>query len=655
MAKKSTKKTETIKLDAAMKEAMRRYVRTNAHKWLGDPNVTSVGVGRKNGKPDGEICLIFTVGEKVRSSQLESLEALETKLLPGEIEIAPGISVKTDVEQRTYEQSYSLVAAQSLNGRKSRADPIQPGISVGQFERSAGTLGAIVFDEETGEPCILSNWHVLHTDEGSIGDATVQPGHFDDNNTAGNEVGSLVRSHLGAAGDCAISRIRNRSFDRTILDLGVKPSRMADAELDDPVVKSGRTTGVTYGVVRRTDVMVKIFFGENAGLVEVGGLEIGLTPETDLHPSDGEISRPGDSGSLWMIREGTDATDIVAGLHFAGESGGSTDEHAIACYPLSVQKKLRFTFEPLQGPDAPDTPADTTTDAAVESEVPRSGYDDSFLGVLAPMPEMTLSIKRDAVNFGRAQVIPYTHFSVCLSARRRLARFVAWNIDGARKVVVGGGSFRVDKRIDESLQTDNSLYSDNKLDRGHIARRADLTWGSIPEAKQANDDSYFYTNIAPQHERYNRSNKAGIWGRLENTILEQAEAQDIRCSVIGGPVFGDDDPIYRGVAIAREYWKLIAYRSAAGELSASCFVLSQNDLLSDIETLDFDPFRMFQVSVADLTERTGLGFEAYAVADVLARPADAACRASERVAEALGASSSGPISVEILNEGDLLF
>jgi len=646
---KATKKS--TKPDKAMKEALRRYIRTNAHKFLEDPNVTSVGVGRKNGAADGEISLTFTVGEKVQSSQLESLEKLETKLLPDAIEIAPGITVKTDVEQRSYDKAYSLVEAQSLNERKSRRDPIVPGISVGQFERSAGTLGAIVFDEETGEPCILSNWHVLHTDAGEIGDKTVQPGHFDDNNVLGNETGSLLRSHLGAAGDCAIARIKSRSFDRTILGLGVKPSRMADVELDDPVMKSGRTTAITFGVVRRTDVMVRIHFGPRAGRVAIGGFEIGLTPEPDLRPADGEISRPGDSGSLWMIREGTKATDIVAGLHFAGETGDSTDEHAIACYPLSVQKKLRFTFDPPAAPDG----GEADGSAQLENEIARSGFDENFLGVAAPIPEMTLSIKRDAVNFGRAQVIPYTHFSVCLSAKRRLARFVAWNIDGARKVVVGGGSFRVDKRIDESLQTDNSLYSDNKLDRGHIARRADLTWGSIPEAKQANSDSYFYTNIAPQHERYNRSNKAGIWGRLENLILEQAEAQDIRCSVIGGPIFADDDPVYRGVAIAREYWKLIAYRKADGALAASCFVLSQNNLLSDIETLDFDPFRMFQVSVEELSERTGLGFGFYADADILASPADAACRASERVAEALGASSSGPISVEILDEGDVLF
>ncbi|MEL6237827.1 MAG: DNA/RNA non-specific endonuclease [Pseudomonadota bacterium] len=650
MAKKKSKGKDNTQPEPEMKEALRRFVRTHGHKFLKDPNVTSIGVGRKNGKPDGAISLVFTVGNKVKPSQLESLD-VETKLLPEEIQIAPGITVKTDVEERRYEQSYSLVETQSLNPRKVRQDPMQPGISVGQFERSAGTLGAIVFDEDTGAPCILSNWHVLHTDAGEVGDQTVQPGYFDDNDITGSDAGTLLRSHLGAAGDCALSRIRSRGFDRTILDLGVKPSRMADVALDDPVVKSGRTSAVTYGVVRRTDVIVSLFFGDNAGVVDVGGFEIGLTPETGLRPADGEISRPGDSGSLWMIREGREATDIVAGLHFAGETADSNDEHALACYPLSVQKKLRFTFDPPQSPDGDEA------DEAAEAEIPRAGYDAAFLGMAAPMPEMTLSQKRDAVNFGRAQTIPYTHFSVCLSAKYRLARFVAWNVDGARKVVVGESSFRTDKRYDASLQTDNSLYSDNKLDRGHIARRADLAWGSIPEARQASWDSYFYTNIAPQHERYNRSNRAGVWGKLENLILQQAADQDIRCSVIAGPVFGEDDPIYRGVPIPREYWKLIAYRSAQGDLKASCFVLSQNTLLSDIETLDFDPFRMFQVSVAELAERTGMGFDAYAAADVLASPTDAACRASERVAEALGslgASPSGAFSVEILDEADLI-
>jgi len=324
----------------------------------------------------------------------------------------------------------------------------------------------------------------------------------------------------------------------------------------------------------------------------------------------------GDSGSAWMIADGAKSTDVFAGLHFAGELSGNTDEHAIACYPLSVQKKLRFVLEPPAGLTLDESEAD--------SAIGRPGFDAEFLGATAPMPDMSLAIKRDAVNFGRGQTIPYTHFSVCLSAKRRLPRFVAWNIDGSQKVVLPSHNFKLDDRIDAAFQTDNALYENNRLDRGHIARRADLAWGPVPEAKQANQDSYFYTNVAPQHERFNRSNRAGLWGRLENTILEQADAQDIRISVISGPIFDDaNDPEYRGVQIPSEYWKLIAYHSADGKLSSSAFILSQSDLLRDIESLDFDPFRMFQVSVDVLAERTSLGFDAYKKSDVMKNPSRA--------------------------------
>ncbi|MEL6104063.1 MAG: DNA/RNA non-specific endonuclease, partial [Pseudomonadota bacterium] len=287
------------------------------------------------------------------------------------------------------------------------------------------------------------------------------------------------------------------------------------------------------------------------------------------------------------------------------------DEHALACYPRSVQQKLNFSLEPPSGM--------ILADDEPEAIGARAGFDTEFLGFTAPMPGMSLSIKRDAVNFGRAQTIPYTHFSVCLSAKRRLARFVAWNIDGARKVQLGRHAFRLDPRINADVQWDNSLYRDNKLDRGHIARRADLAWGSIPEAKQANRDSFYFTNIAPQHERYNQSGRGGVWGRLENMILEEAATQDIRLSVIAGPIFGDDDPEYRGALIPRDFWKLIAYRGRDGELIAACFLLSQNDLLSDIETIDFDPFRLFQISVEELSSRTALDFSVYVDADITRR------------------------------------
>ena len=601
MPKKHSSKNSSSQRE--LKQALRRFVRARGVDYLRDSNVTSIGVGKKNGA--GEISIVFTVGEKVDTSVLESLG---TKELPEQIEVE-GFSVPTDVVQRSYKPSFELVDVEAQNFLKTRMDPVVPGASVSHVAGTAGTLGMIVFDSTTGVPCILSNWHVLHGNSGKIGDTIVQPGPHDGNDISGNSCGELLRSHLGVAGDCALSRLRSRGFGRAIHELNVAPVRMANVDLDDKVVKTGRTTEVTYGKVRRTDVIVKINYRGQTGIREIGCFEIG--PDPEFPAANNEISMGGDSGSTWVIADGADATDIFAGLHFAGEGGDNPDEHALACYPKSVQKKLDFVLTPPE--------QIVLDDDESEAIGARSGYDVDFLGIGAPMPEMSLAIKRDAVNFGRAQTIPYTHFSVCLSAKRRLARFVAWNIDGARKVQLGQHGFRLDDRVSAEYQLDNSLYRQNKLDRGHIARRADLAWGPIPEARQANKDSFFYTNIAPQHERYNQSSRGGLWGRLENLILEEAASQDIKVSVIAGPLFKNDDPEYRGALIPRDFWKLIAYRGSDGDLSVSCFVLSQNDLLSDIEAIDFDPFRLFQISVEELEERTGLGFGAFSGADVTQR------------------------------------
>lgn len=615
-------------------DRLREFVRTKGHEFLKDPNITSIGIGRKNG--DGPISLQFTVEKKI-ADKVE-IEKLGSVTIPKSISVF-GVDVPTDVLERAYVPSWKLVAAETLGERRMRVDPIRPGISIAHVKETAGTVGLIVYDRETGAPCVLSNWHVLNGPDGKVGDTIVQPGPFDDNNTAGNFCGNLLRSHLGAAGDCAIARIRTREFDAKVYDLDVAPTKMANVDIDDELVKSGRTTGVTYGVVRRIDVLTKIDYGGSAGVVAIGGFEIGVLKKRK--PRDGEISRPGDSGSAWLVADGKKATDVFAGLHFAGEAASSPDEHALACYPLSVQKKLDFVLAPpkqtvLKGDD-------------LDAVVPRSGYDADFLGSHVPLPRMTLSIKRDAVNFGRAQMIPYTHFSVCLSAARRMPRFVAWNIDGARRVSLGRHDFKIDPRIDPKFQAGDELYADNPLDRGHVAMRADLAWGPVAEARQANRDSFFFTNIAPQHERFNQSSRQGLWGQLENHVLQQVDAKDIRVSAMGGPIFGTDDAEYRGFRLPRQFWKLVAYLGADGRLRVAVFMLSQTDLLHDLEVLDFDPFRIHQISVAELSSRSGLDFSAFTPADVIRRPELAVLQQ-----RAEGLHDTGVAAHEIFSEEDIV-
>lgn len=629
MVRKTTGQAKTTSIT---ENDLRQHIRAKGADYLKDPNITSVGIGLKNG--DGPICIQFTVGRKGESA----LESLATKRVPETIDVN-GTAVPTDVIERSYSPSFKIVAPEQIDMRKQRIDPIRPGVSVSHIAETAGTIGLIVFDRATGTPCILSNWHVLNGNEGRIGDPIVQPGPYDDNNVSSNGVGELLRSHLGAAGDCALARIRFRDYDRSVYGLDVVPKRMAQVSLGDKVIKSGRTTANTRGIVRRIDVMAKIDYGAPAGEQAIGGFEIG--PDKDALPSDGEISKGGDSGAAWLIFEKGKATDIFAGLHFAGESDAVADEHALACYPASVQKKLDFVFEPDVAP--------LSTVSGMESVVPRNGYDANFLGPPLPVPTLSTGLKRDAVNFERGQTIPYTHFSVCLSAKRRMARYVAWNIDGTRMVVLPRKGFSLDPRIDAKYQLGNEFYVDNRIDRGHIARRADLCWGPVDEAKQANSDSFYFTNIAPQHERYNQSSRKGLWGELENLVFEQADLQDIKLSVQAGPIFGEDDIVYRGATIPRAFWKIIGYVGTDGKLRCAAFILSQENLLNDLESLDLDPFRLYQVSLKELAVKTELDFGAIEESDLLLRPELIAKTASR---EALIASQT--TMKEIRLPGDLV-
>ena len=105
---------------------------------------------------------------------------------------------------------------------------------------------------------MLSNWHVFQGTTGVLGDRIVQPGRFDDNRVGENGCGRLVRSFLGLAGDCAIASLEGRGAEETILELDVPVRRLGDPELGDRVVKSGRTTGVTYGVVTRLHTITRL-------------------------------------------------------------------------------------------------------------------------------------------------------------------------------------------------------------------------------------------------------------------------------------------------------------------------------------------------------------------------------------------------------------
>ena len=248
------------------------------------------------------------------------------------------------------------------------------------------------------------------------------------------------------------------------------------------------------------------------------------------------------------------------------------------------------------------------------------GYDDTFLGetITAPAPPVDAD----------APVLDYVHFSVTMHLERRLAWSVAWNIDGLRfhPGIARARVFSLDDRLSAEQQTGEDVYRDNDLDRGHVARRADLLWGTLEEAKQANRDSFTFTNITPQMAGFNQSSRGGIWGELENGVLDMEELADRRISVFGGPVLAEDDPHYRElVQVPRDHWKLVVYR-VADALRSKAFLLTQD--LDGLRTAYLDAFRTYELSLDDLAGRTGL--------DLGGMPGAAEVSARERAPREIG-------------------
>jgi len=250
-----------------------------------------------------------------------------------------------------------------------------------------------------------------------------------------------------------------------------------------------------------------------------------------------------------------------------------------------------------------------------------AGYDPDFLPgqrIELPAPASAAVEKDLAPTKAAERVRRYTHFSLAMSASRHFCRWVAWNIDGngLQQLSRTGLEFVLDKEYDAKYQVDDKLYSKNRLDRGHIARRADLLWGTREEAEQANVDSFFFTNITPQLDDFNQSREHGLWGELENAIFEDVDVEDLRISVFGGPIFKDTDFPYRDTLVPRSFWKVVAYVEQ-GTLKAQAFVLTQDDLESKLPSLGLEQFKLYQVALGDLSAMTGLDFGDLAKADTI--------------------------------------
>ena len=248
--------------------------------------------------------------------------------------------------------------------------------------------------------------------------------------------------------------------------------------------------------------------------------------------------RQGDGDRRAVRRPGTAALPTCNALIDRAE--------AQACAPLLVKRCAGCAMPACASGQLGDS-------ASLRPEVLRHtrymadlGYDANFL-TIAIAPPTTSELGSAPLN--------YMHFTVQMHPIRRLAWWVAWNVDGLRlfpseSISRSGERFRLDPRVPATAQTGEAAYADNDLDRGHIARRSDLLWGALDEALRANSDSFYFTNITPQHQDFNQSGRGGAWGLLENAVLGLEGLEERRLSLFAGPVL---NPRIRRTATSCNY------------------------------------------------------------------------------------------------------
>lgn len=340
-----------------------------------------------------------------------------------------------------------------------------------------------------------------------------------------------------------------------------------------------------------------------------------------------------------------DGWQLVAVHHGAVEEGGKwvnegirlsalTDwlKGALSGLPAAQQTLL---VQALTGAPAAATPAKGNAPRD-ENLAARTGYQADFLrdapialaDIIAPRAADVAPL-RDGGTGSQAR-LDYEHFSLFMSASRRLAFFTATNIDGARYINIDRGSGQPallaegdrwvdDSRIDSRYVTGQAFYRafSRWFDRGHLTRRSDPTWGTAAEAVRANKDTFHFTNCSPQHFRFNQS--LTYWQGVERYILEFGVLKTHQqISVLTGPVLNDRARQYGDLLVPLMFWKVVLRIGPQGTPQATALLVSQDALLDEprrvLPTLqpeavpNVDEYR---VSVSALETLTGLDFGAF--------------------------------------------
>jgi endonuclease G len=237
---------------------------------------------------------------------------------------------------------------------------------------------------------------------------------------------------------------------------------------------------------------------------------------------------------------------------------------------------------------------------------------------------------------GSGYELAYHHFTSVIHEERKFPLITAVNIAGGKLIHPGKrkDTWRRDARIADEYQPDGAFYEKAKgndpvqFSRGHQVRLLDPCWSALSddverleEAQAGSEDTFHYTNAAPQVQSYNDID----WGNLEDYLLDKAQTSEKRLTVFTGPIYRDDDPYYgkgrKGGPwkVPLSFWKVAVLQKTTTKIAAAAFIVGQTQYVQALYeakvfsglkpyTVDEMRKRRIQTTIVAIEEATGLDF-----------------------------------------------
>lgn len=311
--------------------------------------INGYAVGKKvsEKKDTGQLAIVVFVNKKLALRRLPMANRIPKVLrLPSEHAPDGVLEFLTDVREARF-SSLEYTAKER---------PAPSGISVGHMNITAGTLGGLVRDKETGNVVILSNNHVLaDSNEAAVDDPILQPGPADNGVFPDDQIGQLTRFVPIDFGEEADNRVDGaiatpvnaKDVLWSTKDIGPETPKEARILTEDDlglyVHKTGRTTEHTQGFIQALFATVQIKYDLFLKATFVDQIIISQSP------SEEDFSNGGDSGSLVY-----DSNNKAVGLLFGGSEGSAEEPATTIVNPINFVLS-QLNIELLLGGDHPSS------------------------------------------------------------------------------------------------------------------------------------------------------------------------------------------------------------------------------------------------------------------------------------------------------------